>query len=472
MTTPSLLSAVKPTVDEFLAHHFDFIVIGGGTAGLAVAARLAENPTLTIGVLEAGAAAFDEDDVNIPGRYGRSLGGPHDWKFETVGQKGLGGRTLPWPRGKILGGSSSALNFMTWNRGNREDYDAWEELGNKGWGWNDLLHIETNKAPLSGSNVGVWTAICTVDPGTGARSYAPRYVSSNPPRSNLHILTGALVQEIILARRESHEDWVATGVRFVHHECEFSVSVSREVILSAGEFDPSLPNPDDLKSNPQAAEDAKDEYQKHRTGPLTILPCSMSESLSHFTPEQSSIITRRFTGETKLGQIEYIFDLGNWRSIHIRPSSSANSSSASRPVIDPKYYDSSHGELDLDIMVQGARFAAEMCKAKPLADIVHQLWAVENTVTDWHPVGTCAMGGNAGKEAGVVDERLRVYGVKGLRVVDASIMPLQISAHFAGDGLDARGFGFQTHRLEAHDSPHIIGARLHLGHTMLPGSNS
>lgn len=127
-------------MEAFLKHKFTHLVVGGGTAGLVVAARLSENPNITVGVLEAGSAAFDEPLINVPGRYGESLGSQYDWKFETVPQAGLNGRKLAWPRGKVLGGTS-ALNFMMWNRGNREDYDAWEALGNEGWGWDGLLFV-------------------------------------------------------------------------------------------------------------------------------------------------------------------------------------------------------------------------------------------------------------------------------------------------------------------------------------------
>lgn len=127
-------------VEAFLDHKFTHLIIGGGTAGLVVATRLSENPDLTVGILEAGPAAFDERRINVPGRFGESLGSEYDWKFETVPQAGVNGRTLPWARGRVLGGSS-ALNFMTWNRANREDYDVWEELGNEGWGWDDLLLV-------------------------------------------------------------------------------------------------------------------------------------------------------------------------------------------------------------------------------------------------------------------------------------------------------------------------------------------
>lgn len=125
-------------VEFFLSHKFTHLVVGGGTAGLVVAARLAENATVVVGVLEAGVAAFDEPLINIPGRFGETLGSKYDWKFETTPQAGINGRRLLWPRGKVLGGSS-ALNFTTWNRGNKEDYDGWEELGGEGWGWEGML---------------------------------------------------------------------------------------------------------------------------------------------------------------------------------------------------------------------------------------------------------------------------------------------------------------------------------------------
>lgn len=126
------------TADSFSTQPFDYIVIGGGTAGLAVAARLAERSELRVGLLEAGNSIEDDERVKVPAFYGRAIGGENDWCFKTTTQPGLGNRSLPWPRGKALGGTSS-LNFMTWVRASREDYDAWEALGNTGWGWDSLL---------------------------------------------------------------------------------------------------------------------------------------------------------------------------------------------------------------------------------------------------------------------------------------------------------------------------------------------
>lgn len=123
---------------KFLEQRFDYIVVGGGTAGLAVASRLAERKDLQIGVLEAGNSIEEDENVTVPAFYGRSISGKNDWRFQTVKQCGLNGRKLSWPRGKALGGTSS-LNFMTWVRAGRKDYDAWEALGNPGWGWDSLL---------------------------------------------------------------------------------------------------------------------------------------------------------------------------------------------------------------------------------------------------------------------------------------------------------------------------------------------
>jgi len=132
------MEPLQLTGEEFAKQSFDFLIVGGGTAGLAVAARLSEHPQFTVGVLEAGSLSIGDSDVDAPGLAGRPLGGVLDWGFHTAPQTALGGRTVPYARGKVLGGSS-ALNYMTWNRAARQDYDDWRDLGNPGWGWDDLL---------------------------------------------------------------------------------------------------------------------------------------------------------------------------------------------------------------------------------------------------------------------------------------------------------------------------------------------
>ncbi|KAG6999745.1 Dehydrogenase citC [Fusarium oxysporum f. sp. conglutinans] len=130
--------------------------------------------------------------------------------------------------------------------------------------------------------------------------------------------------------------------------------------------------------------------------------------------------------------LQYPFSVG---SIHIRPSDHATAEDS--PAIDPKYYRGPHGNLDMEAMKQCLQFVDKIVHTAPLSNIIRSSaspsaavikddkrlgeWITLNTITDWHPVGTCAMGGRAGIEGGVVDERLRVYGVHGLRVVDASV---------------------------------------------------
>lgn len=136
--TPVTMTPRTTTAADFSGYNFDFLVVGGGTSGLAVAARLSEKSSLRVGVLEAGPEVEGNEHVDVPGWYGATLGTDLDWQFETTAQAGLGGRTLPWNRGKALGGTS-LLNFMTWNRASKQDYDAWENLGCKGWGWDSIL---------------------------------------------------------------------------------------------------------------------------------------------------------------------------------------------------------------------------------------------------------------------------------------------------------------------------------------------
>lgn len=258
-------------------------------------------------------------------------------------------------------------------------------------------------------------------------------------------------------------------------------TTDRTVTATIYEIDPSVPSPDTLRKDPVAAAMADHVYETTRGGPRTVLPVSLCYlPLSQFVgPErlaslagQMSAATprdaarkRRIEQAQRLGQVEYIFDVGNWSSfmpddpkagkayatmlqilqypfsvgsIHVNPEEPTG-----KPIIDPQYYAGEHGALDLEIQELCAEFGRKIVHTPPLRDFVQKrawpaadaneeqlkAWIVDNTVTDWHPVGTCSMGGREGINAGVVDERLRVYGVKGLRVIDASVMPLQISAH-------------------------------------------
>ncbi|GAA5901203.1 hypothetical protein JCM5296_006296 [Sporobolomyces johnsonii] len=119
-------------VQEAIKQEYSHIIVGGGTAGLALAARLTEDPSLSVLVLEAGTNQEALPGVMIPGLAGSTFQSDIDWAFFTTPQENAQGRSVYWPRGKLLGGSS-ALNLLVWTRGFKMDYDSWSNLGNKGW---------------------------------------------------------------------------------------------------------------------------------------------------------------------------------------------------------------------------------------------------------------------------------------------------------------------------------------------------
>lgn len=250
------------------------IVVGGGTAGLAVASRLSVDlPDHCILVIEAGPAAWDDEKINIPGRKGSTLGGPYDWNFTSVAQPDAEGRIFSINRGKVLGGSS-ALNLMTWDRGAKADYDAWEELGNEGWNWENFitameavetfkndsrygsegvgyegpihstinriipehqegfipalesLGIPENKESLGGDPIGVMTQPSNIRASNYTRSYSPTYLSIAGP--NLHVKTGTTVSRICTSG--SGANLTANGV-YIGDDL---IQAKHEVILSAG----------------------------------------------------------------------------------------------------------------------------------------------------------------------------------------------------------------------------------------------
>ncbi|KAF8580941.1 GMC oxidoreductase [Ramaria rubella] len=256
----------------FCEHQFDYLIVGGGTAGLALAARLSEDPKVIVG-LGLG-----------------NMGNPKfDWSFMSVPQANANQRSVFQPRGKALGGSS-LLNFMVLNRASSGEYDAMEKLGNHGWNWPEFLkymkksettlpadpdlakrygldpldhdfngdsgpiiktHPTWTSSPLfntinalgiltnpdagKGDNVGVTTSFSSVDTRTATRSYAANaYYGPNSHRQNLFLVTGAHVSRMILERNTEEGLLSATGVQFVKDRQNYTASANREVILSAG----------------------------------------------------------------------------------------------------------------------------------------------------------------------------------------------------------------------------------------------
>ncbi|KAI0647276.1 GMC oxidoreductase [Trametes meyenii] len=267
------------TAEKFTSKTFDYIIAGGGTAGLALAARLSEDPTVSVGVIEAGDWDPNVDAINIPGLCGTILGNPkYDWAFMSVPQKHANNRRVFQPRGKALGGSSMVTI---------------EALGNPGWNWQEflkymkksettlplspdigkaytiqspdpkwhgdsgpivkgyptyfnalhvqfleslkILGIPVNPEPNNGYTMGSTMAFAAVDSRKAIRSYsANAYYEPNTGRENLVVLTGSLVSRITF--RPSSSPLVATGVDFVNDGNTHHVAARKEVILCAGTF--------------------------------------------------------------------------------------------------------------------------------------------------------------------------------------------------------------------------------------------
>ncbi|QRW13145.1 GMC oxidoreductase [Ceratobasidium sp. AG-Ba] len=278
---------------EFASQTFDYLIIGGGTAGLVVAARLSEDPKVTVGVIEAGRYIQNDPFVDTPRLSGNLQGNPkYDWMFETIPQPNLNNRVLPIPRGKGLGGSSM-INLMVFDRASKAEYDGWGKLGNTGWTWDGLLPymkkaesftgidpfranssnpngiypsqgrngpiaasyndwysdiiIPCNKAianlgipmnydPDSGNAYGHFNSATAVNRTTGKRSYAAStYFAYNAGRTNLVVLTDAQVTKINFANASAGGSKLkATGVSFVSNSTSYSAHARKEVILAAG----------------------------------------------------------------------------------------------------------------------------------------------------------------------------------------------------------------------------------------------
>ncbi|KAJ7146024.1 hypothetical protein C8R44DRAFT_863842 [Mycena epipterygia] len=279
---------VSRSTDQTFAASYSYVIVGGGTAGLTVAARLSENTANTVLVLEAGVEHTDDPLVDVPANVGAVYGNPdYDWLYETAPQSGANGNTFSFTRGKILGGTS-ALNAMLWDRSSKPEYNLISQLGNPGWDWDGLVpyfekaenftepdpsfaqtwnltydistrglsgpiktaftsYIPDAEAaiqpgaieaglnridePLAGLIAGTWRAESSVDPTTRARSYSTTaYYLPNKGRPNLTVLTGAQVSKI---NWKAGTNVTASGVSFTMSGSNFTVNASREVILAA-----------------------------------------------------------------------------------------------------------------------------------------------------------------------------------------------------------------------------------------------
>jgi choline dehydrogenase-like flavoprotein len=170
------------TAEEFVTTEYDFLIVGGGTAGACVAARLSEDRDCTVGVIEAGENLMDDPNVSTPSLYPAMIGLPkYDWCFSSTPQANAGAKVYSMPRGKLLGGSSG-INYLMYCRPSSACIDAWVALGNRGWGWRDLLPYFKKHETMERSRLRRDSAFMPVDPNEAAEYHGtdgPIHVSFN-----------------------------------------------------------------------------------------------------------------------------------------------------------------------------------------------------------------------------------------------------------------------------------------------------
>ncbi|KAI0964628.1 hypothetical protein AcW1_001404 [Taiwanofungus camphoratus] len=280
-------------VSDIANKTFDYIVIGGGTAGLTVASRLVEDPDKSVLVLEAGQPNLNDPKILYGGGFGSTFGdAKYDWGHTTVPQKHCNNRAMVWNRGKGLGGSSH-MNFYAWIKPPAADIDAVEELGNPGWNWEmykkyteraeeftaateeqlkeyehthnleyrgtsgpikttvpdtadtlnqmfvDVLQkkgVSLLKDPYGGDITGCWIASANLDrKAQWTRSYsATAYYLPNKDKPNFKVLTDAVGARILFSDEMAGNDYIANGVEFVHNGKRYTAHARKEVICAAG----------------------------------------------------------------------------------------------------------------------------------------------------------------------------------------------------------------------------------------------
>ena len=467
---------------------YDFVIVGAGSAGCALANRLSTDPAVSVALLEAG-GADDRNTIRVPHLYFSLWGTDVDWGYVSTPQAGTANRVHPMPRGRVLGGTSS-INGMVWLRGAASDYDGWAAAGCAGWEWENVRaafedleawlrpavlepHNPLSEAMLAAAVEAGFLRNPSFDSGTlegagwvrstigdGERINAHRaFIVPVRDRPNLHVQPGTRVLRLAMDGAR------ATGVEVQREGGGVEAIAAGEVILAAGAFD--SPRLLLLSGIGPAAE-----LERLGIAPVTDLPVGENlidhlligvvfdsrqpiSTLNAFCTEGGAFTRSRpdradcdlkisFAKEPHfappahdgLPRFTLIPGLTRPRS---RGTVRLTAAEPDAPLaIDPNYFD--HPD-DLAAMVQGVRLSREIAAQPALAawnggehfpgpgvesDAEFEGYIRQDVSTWFHPVGTCRMG--VGADA-AVDPELRVHGVAGLRVADASVMPEIVSVN-------------------------------------------
>ncbi len=507
----------------------DYVVVGAGSAGCVVAARLSEDAATRVVLLEAGGP--DRNIwIHIPLGYGKTIADPSvNWCYETEPEPGTNNRRMLWPRGKVLGGSSS-INGLAYVRGQHADYDHWRQLGNQGWAWADVLPyfirsegkigagdaaFHGRGGPLSVSDITERHPLCEAylaaakgiglpfNPDmngasqegvgyfqtttkNGVRvSAAKAFLKPAMARPNLRVITHALAQRVLFADRQ------ATGVTFMQAGQLQTIRAKREVILCGG----AINSPQLLMLSgvgpaahlaemgievrhdlPGVGQNLQDHYQTRFayrcTEPFTVNDV-MTSKLRMAKAGLQYILTRKGPLAISAGQVAIFaktradlpepdiqfhfipfsadrpatglhkFSGFTQNVCQLRPESRGeillkSPDPAAHPALLPNYL---AAEIDQRAMIDGLKMCRALAAQPSMRRYIESEYLPGDTVqgddalldyareyggTIYHPTGTAKMGRDA---MAVVDDQLRVHGISGLRVADASVMPTVVSGN-------------------------------------------